>query len=196
MLSKRILVLMFVVAFLFVGCLPGITPPTTPVIENQAPVITSDPVTVATVGVAYSYNVNATDPDGDTLTYSLDLKPSGMTINSANGLIKWTPTAKGDHPVVVKVSDGSLSITQSFTIKVSTLPPVNQAPVIYSTPVTTATVGVTYVYDVNATDPNGDTLTYSLITYYHSGMAINPDQFGSSSHAPLTLFPIIVPVVP
>ncbi|MBA7539643.1 hypothetical protein ES705_31923 [subsurface metagenome] len=164
MLNKRILVLIFVVAFTFGGCLPIPTPP------NEAPIITSTPITTATVGVLYTYNVNATDPDGNTLAYSLVVKPSGMTINSATGLIKWTPTAKGDYPVTVKVSDGTLSINQNFTIKVKA---VNHAPSITSIPITTATVGVTYVYDVNATDPDGDTLTYSLTTK-PSGMAINP----------------------
>jgi len=172
MLSKRILVLMFVLLFLpLVGCFPAPTPP------NETPILTSDPITVATVGMLYAYDVNATDPDGDTLTYSLAVKPGGMSINSANGVINWTPvpTQVGDNPVVVKVSDGSLSITQNFTIKVSkpSPTPINHAPDIYSTPVTTATVGVTYVYDVNATDPDGDTLTYSLTTK-PPGMVINP----------------------
>ncbi len=164
MLNKRILVLIFVVAFTFGGCFPAPTPP------NEAPIITSTPITTATVGVLYTYNVNATDPDGDTLAYSLVVKPSGMTINSATGLIKWTPTAKGDYPVTVKVSDGTLSINQNFTIKVKA---VNHAPSITSIPITTATVGVTYVYDVNATDPDEDTLTYLLVTK-PKGMAMYP----------------------
>jgi len=118
MLNKKILILVFVVAFLFVGCLPSVTPP---VIENQAPTITSTAIITATVGVAYTYDVEATDPDGDTLAYSLDVKPDGMTIVSATGVISWTPiTAQiGDNPVTVKVFDGALSDTQSFTILVS-----------------------------------------------------------------------------
>ncbi|MBA7587034.1 hypothetical protein ES708_29044 [subsurface metagenome] len=52
-------------------------------------------------------------------------------------------------------------------------PPViiNQAPVINSVPVKTATEGVEYTYDVDATDD--DTLTYSLVTK-PAGMTINP----------------------
>ncbi|MBA7583750.1 hypothetical protein ES708_25698 [subsurface metagenome] len=37
-------------------------------------------------------------------------------------MIMWTPTAEGDFTVVVNVSDGVLSDTQGFTIKVSKLP--------------------------------------------------------------------------
>ena len=164
MTNKKILTLVFVVAFLtlLVGCFP-----------SHTPVITSVPVTTATVGETYTYDVNATDPDADELTYSLDIKPPGMTINSATGLIKWTPTAEGDYPVVVKASDGTLDITQSFTIVVSESPAVNQAPIIYSDPITTATIGVLYTYDVYATDLDGDDLTYSL-TVRPKGMSINP----------------------
>ena len=133
---------------------------------NQAPIITSTPITLATVNEAYAYNVDATDPDGDTLIYSLTTKPIGMTINSSTGLINWTPTSAGDYDVTVEVSDNGSPVkntTQSFTIHVGQ-PSINQAPIITSTPITTATVDQTYVYNVNATDPNGDTLTYSLTT--------------------------------
>jgi len=128
-----------------------------PAPTNRAPTITSIAVTTTTLGVEYTYDVNATDPDGDILTYSLTTKPTDMTINSSSGLITWTPTAKGDYDVVVEVSDGSLTDIQSFTLSV-----VDQPPVVTSIPITTATVGVEYTYDVNATDADGDTLYYYL----------------------------------
>jgi len=87
--------------------------------DNHPPQITSTPVTSATVGEAYTYDVAATDPDGDTLTYSLLAAPTGMTINSSTGLINWIPTAAGSFGVTVKVSDGELSDSQSFTIVVN-----------------------------------------------------------------------------
>ncbi|MCU7919309.1 MAG: putative Ig domain-containing protein [Candidatus Thiodiazotropha sp. (ex Epidulcina cf. delphinae)] len=132
---------------------------------NTAPTITSTPVTTATEGVAYSYDVNATDADGDTLSYSLTTAPAGVTIDGTSGLIAWTPSNAqlGSQAVSVQVDDGNGgSATQSFTVTVSTTP--NTAPTITSTPVTTATEGVAYSYDVNATDADGDTLSYSLTT--------------------------------
>lgn len=56
----------------------------------------------------FTYQVKASDPDGDTLTYSLKSGPSGMTINSSTGLIQWNvPTDfKGKVPVTVSVTDG------------------------------------------------------------------------------------------
>ena len=94
---------------------------------NDAPVITSAPVTTATVGALYTYDVEAADPDlGDKLTYSLTIKPTGMTIDAATGLIQWKPTEVGDNKVVAKVADSNSTPaldTQSFTITVNPAPP-------------------------------------------------------------------------
>ena len=56
---------------------------------NNAPTITTTPGVSTLPGAAYSYDVDATDPENDFLTYSLLTKPSGMTINSTSGLITW-----------------------------------------------------------------------------------------------------------
>jgi hypothetical protein len=100
----------FFVAFLFTGCY----------LFNSAPVIESNAVTTATEGALYIYGVEATDPEGDTLTYSLTAGPTGMTINSSTGVINWTPTEVqiGANEVEIKVSDLYRSTTQSFTITV------------------------------------------------------------------------------
>ena len=76
---------------------------------NQPPVITSTPQTIAIQGVLYQYDVNATDPEGDPISYSLAESPSGMTINESSGLIQWTPTENdsGDIPIKVVASDGN-----------------------------------------------------------------------------------------
>jgi hypothetical protein len=101
----------FLIAFLFTGCF----------LFNSSPIIESDPVTTAKEGAEYTYDVEATDPNEDTLTYSLTVSPTGMTINSTTGIISWTPTEDQigeENEVVVEVSDGSKSSTQSFTITV------------------------------------------------------------------------------
>ena len=139
---------------------------------NVSPTIDSSPVTSATQGQAYSYDVDASDGNGDTLTYSLTTAPAGMTINSVTGLIGWTPGSGqvGSNPVTVLVSDGNGgSATQSFAIDVAAA---NVSPTIDSSPVTSATEGQAYSYDVDASDGNGDTLTYSLTTS-PVGMTIN-----------------------
>lgn len=52
------------------------------------------------------------------------------------------------------------------------LVPTNQTPIITSTPIITATMGAAYTYNVTATDPDGGTLTYFLVSS-PAGMTIN-----------------------
>jgi len=96
---------------------------------NQAPEITSVPVTNGIAGQPYQYAVQAQDADGDTLTYALITAPAGMTIGTTNGLIDWLPNATGNYPVEVQVVDGQEGQdTQLFSVIVeegsaSELPP-------------------------------------------------------------------------
>jgi len=87
---------------------------------NRAPIIISEPAITATENNQYSYQLEAKDPDGDSLTYLLVLCPEGMSINSGNGLLTWAPTNNqvGNNKVVVEISDGRESDTQSFEIEV------------------------------------------------------------------------------
>jgi len=98
---------------------------------NRAPIIISEPAITATESNQYSYQLEAKDPDGDSLTYLLTLSPEGMSINSENGLIIWTPTndQAGIHLIIVETSDGKQSDTQSFEIEVIN---VNNPPQILS----------------------------------------------------------------
>ena len=96
----------------------------TAVVQNQQPTIRSTAVTAAAAGQAYSYDVEATDPDaGDVLTFSLPTAPAGMAINPATGLIQWTPLngQGGPQAVAVRVQDAAgLFDVQNFTVQVST----------------------------------------------------------------------------
>jgi len=135
---------------------------------NHAPVITSTAITSATVGVVYIYNVEATDPDGDIITYSLTTTPNGMNINSSTGAITWNPITSGSFGVTVEVSDGDLSVLYSFNITVSTLSEI----VVYRA--LCAGVG-DYIQDINSDLPappyDVDRMIYTL----------DKCQFGSSN---------------
>ncbi len=100
-------------------------------ISNVAPIIISEPIITAIEDQLYSYQVEASDPNEDILTYSSIIKPEGMSIDSESGLISWTPANNqvGIHQVIVEISDGKLSTTQSFEIEVSN---VNNPPQILS----------------------------------------------------------------
>lgn len=82
-----------------------------------------------------------------------------------NGLVSWTPTPAdtGVFSVTVQVSDGNGGLAQqSFTIEIVTPAGVNLPPQITSSPPLTATYGISYTYLVEATDPNGDFVLFSL----------------------------------
>jgi hypothetical protein len=87
---------------------------------NTPPVITSTAPTAATVGQVYTYQVVATDAEGDPLTTALTVFPAGMTI-TGGGMLNWTPSAAqvGSHNVAISVSDQAAATPQSWTITVS-----------------------------------------------------------------------------
>jgi len=150
---------------------------------EQPPTITSTPGFAATVQQPYTYQVTATNPENVTLQYSLPSAPAGMTIDPASGLIQWTPTTGqlGLTAVLVAVADGlGGTATQTYAL---TVQPPDQPPTITSTPITSATAGAPYEYDVAASDPDGDPLTYSLTTA-PSGMTI--DTLGRITWSPGT----------
>jgi len=89
-------------------------------VTNREPVILNTAPLGATVNLTYRHVVLARDDDGDALSYSVEPRPVGMTIDNATGIILWTPGAwqVGNHSVVLRVSDGKVSVTQQFTINV------------------------------------------------------------------------------
>ena len=96
---------------------------------NLAPEITSTPVTSAIFNNAYTYDVDAVDPNSDAVTYSLLMNPAGMTINTSTGLVSWTPDAMGDHTVKVGASDATYITNQEYVLTVSgTAPTVTAHP--------------------------------------------------------------------
>jgi len=128
---KKFFVLLFglIILILIGGCQNlGNIPP----FLNGAPVIISEPIITAKEDQLYSYQVEASDPDGDNLNYSLIIKPEGMSINTEkNGLITWMPTNNqvGIHQVIVEISDGKYKVQQIFEIEVIN---VNNPPQILS----------------------------------------------------------------
>ncbi|AFZ10490.1 Rhs family protein (plasmid) [Oscillatoria nigro-viridis PCC 7112] len=141
---------------------------------NTPPAIVSIPVTIAGVNGTYKYQVFGTDPENDTLRYSLGTKPDGMKIDARTGLIEWTPGANfvGSHTVEVLATDTQGGVgNQKFAVSVGTAA-INLPPTVVSTPVFAASLGSQYSYPVQATDPESGSLTYQLLKA-PMGMAIN-----------------------
>ncbi|MCW5980904.1 MAG: M36 family metallopeptidase [Bryobacteraceae bacterium] len=71
---------------------------------NRWPKVTGRPTAVPGLGDAYSYKIQATDPDGDPLLYELLDGPAGMTVDQS-GLVKWT-AGFIEERAAIAVSDG------------------------------------------------------------------------------------------
>ncbi|MGH8516181.1 MAG: galactose oxidase-like domain-containing protein, partial [Panacagrimonas sp.] len=82
---------------------------------NTTPVITNPGNRTGTTGTAISpLQVQASDADGNPLTFSASGLPTGLSI-SASGLIMGTPSTAGSFNSVVSVSDGTASASANFT---------------------------------------------------------------------------------
>lgn len=105
-----------------------------------------------------SFSINASDPDGDTITYSAQSLPSGAVF--ASQTFTWTPdyTRAGTYQVTFIASDGQAQDSKTITITVNN---VNRAPVLSSIGNKSVSANQTLSFTVNATDPDGDTITYS-----------------------------------
>jgi hypothetical protein len=90
---------------------------------NRAPTISGSPATAVTVGELWSLTPTASDPDGDTLTFSVDNAPAWMSLDSSTGLLEGTPTAAHVDvydDIAITASDGSLSASLGpFSVEVT-----------------------------------------------------------------------------
>jgi RHS repeat-associated protein len=146
----------------------------TPPAPNRAPAITSTPRTNTRLDKTYFYQVEATDPDGNPLTYSLINPPAGMAFATpattpagqtfSEGLITWTPgvSQQGTHPITVRVSDSRGGFaTQTFNLTADNIAG-NRPPSIDSTPEQLTNLGRLYEYNLTGSDADGDRLLWSL----------------------------------
>ena len=85
---------------------------------NLAPVLQNPQDQANLAGSSASLLLDASDPNNDVLTFSATGLPSGLTINTATGLIAGTLTSSASatpYIVTVTASDGSLSDSQTFS---------------------------------------------------------------------------------
>jgi len=132
-------------------------------LENEAPSITTfSPVSTTPnldEGDTLGFNYSASDLDGDTFITSWLLDSVEQATTDT-----WTYSPDyaqaGDHNVTLIVSDGLLDASQEWTVTVND---VNQPPIWDFEP-ENQTIGeeTTLSYDVNASDPDGSSIDYSI----------------------------------
>ena len=160
-------------AFMLGGCLEGeelavadVDP--MPDEQNTPPTISGVPASKVTVGDMYSFTPNATDADGDRLTFSIDNKPGWASFDSGSGKLSGQPSLGNvgtNSNIRIKVSDGEATTSLaafSIVVEEDSTPGGNTAPTISGTPPTIVTVGTSYSFTPGASDADGDTLTFSI----------------------------------
>ena len=154
---------------------PGVAQPPSPPPQPPPP---NRPPTLAPVanqrhaaGQTVSLALSASDPDGDTLTYSASGLPPDLKIDASSGSISGKATSTGDHTVTVEVIDGHGGIASTaFTWTIT--PPPNQPPALAPVAKQSHKVGAAVSMALSASDPNGDALSFSA-TGLPTGLSIN-----------------------
>jgi Putative Ig domain len=115
----RVFALAVVAAPMLGGCLgkaqeaAGAPSAATP---NAAPTISGSPAATVSVGVAYSFLPTARDPEGTSLSFTIQNKPTWASFSTATGALSGMPTSADlgtTSNIVISTSDGSLSTSLS-----------------------------------------------------------------------------------
>lgn len=140
-------------------------PPSTPVATNSPPRISGKPSSSATVGTPWSFTPSASDPDGDSLTFVVENKPTWASFDNATGQLSGMPQLgqQGDYSnIQISASDGQTSTAlPGFTVTVQSASS-NNAPSVFGRPAASVVVGQQYSFVPTASDPDGDDLTFSI----------------------------------
>lgn len=151
-------------------------------LRNQAPTLQDTEVSVGLKDVRESTgSINATDPDGDTLTYSVSTQASHGTLY-VNDKGEWGYKANdgylGVDSAIVTVDDGNGGVveqTLNFTLEVS-------APTINTTALSLLEDN-SYTNTLSVTNPIGGVLTYEVVDATdHGEFTLNSD--GTYSYNP------------
>ena len=152
---------------------------------NDPPVAHNAAITVNEDTTA-SGHLTASDPDGNTLTYSVVTSPTKGTVNiGSNGTFTYTPNAdvSGADSFTFRASDGqAASNTATVTITINA---VNDPPVAHNGSLSAAQGQATSGM-LHASDPDNDTLTYALATDPQQIVTITNASTGAYTITPTT----------
>jgi hypothetical protein len=136
----------------------------TPPPANSPPTISGVPAAAVTINQVYSFAPSASDPNNDTLRFTVSNRPSWATFSTTTGRLTGTPTSANIGTfanIVIAVNDSQVSVAlPAFSIQVRDVP--NQPPTISGTPSGSATTGVAYSFTPSAADADQNPLTYAI----------------------------------
>ena len=113
------------------------------------------------VGTAKTVPIMASDPDGDQLTYQhyMPTHVSSISVSRSGSVLTVTPTAAGQDPVLVEVTDGRGG--SAWKVFTNCVVADNSNPRVSSIPDQMVTHGKTKTVEISATDDDGDTLRFA-----------------------------------
>ena len=125
---------------------------------NQPPILAAIGEKSLSERQQLTFNVTATDPDNDLVTFTCTGLPNGAVF--INGSFAWTPDYEqaGNYLLTVTASDGTLINSETISITVN---PTNRAPVIEAIADQTITVSKTLTFTVSGSDPDRDAVSLS-----------------------------------
>jgi hypothetical protein len=132
---------------------------------SRPPVISGSPSTSAAVGQHYVFQPTASDPAGNAITFSVQNKPSWLSLNTQTGQLQGVPTSSnvGTYAgIVLSASDGtSSSSLTAFSIRVQSSTSTANLTV-SGTPATSITASTPYSFQPVAHDSTSAALTFSI----------------------------------
>src|SRR5437773_5944620 len=114
-------------------------------LAGPKPVITSPTTATGQVGVAFSYQITASNEP--IISYNATVLPAGLSVNTSTGLISGTPTTAGTYSVTISATNSNGTGTATLTLTINPPPPVITSP-----GTATGTVGVAFSYQITATN--------------------------------------------
>ncbi|MFJ5370774.1 Ig-like domain-containing protein, partial [Bosea sp. CER48] len=160
-------------------------------VDNDPPIADPSPL-VVTEDTPATAHLNAYDPDGGVLSYSVSAPPAhGTVVINADGSYTYTPNPDffGPDSFEITITDSSgatLVVPIGFSVAPANDPPSANPPLLV-VPEDGSATGT-----LNASDPDGDPLGYALATPPAHGTVVlngdgtyiytpNPDYFGADS---------------
>ena len=135
-------------------------------IKPPPPVITSALTATGQAGVAFSYQIQATNsPTSFNVT---GLLPAGLSVNTSTGLISGTPTTAGTYSVTISATNaggtGSATLTLTINNPVPTITSISPTSTTAGSAQFTLTVNGTKFVSTSTVNWNGSALTTTFVS--------------------------------